>query len=88
MSNSVTPPCPRPVAWHLTARLPGRQLVLTAMRGLSTEHRQVLLECYLHGASVADAAETLGVPPGTIKARTHYALHALRQAIDGMGGVA
>jgi RNA polymerase sigma-70 factor (ECF subfamily) len=85
MSKSVTPPCPRPVAWHLTAR---RQLVLTAMRGLSTEHRQVLLECYLHGASVADAAETLGVPPGTIKARTHYALHALRHAIDEMGGVA
>jgi RNA polymerase sigma-70 factor (ECF subfamily) len=37
---------------------------------------------------VADAAETLGVPPGTIKARTHYALHALRQAIDEMKGVA
>jgi RNA polymerase sigma-70 factor (ECF subfamily) len=53
---------------------------------LSTEHRQVLLECYLHGTSVADAAETLGVPPGTIKARTHYALHALRRAIDEMGG--
>ena len=65
-----------------------RQLVLTALRRLSTEHRQVLFDCYLRGRSVADAAEILGVPPGTIKSRTHYALHALREAIDEMGGVA
>jgi RNA polymerase sigma-70 factor, ECF subfamily len=64
-----------------------RQLVLTALRTLSTEHRQVLLECYFRGASVAEAAETLGVPPGTVKSRTHYALHALREAIEEMGGV-
>lgn len=64
-----------------------RQLVLTALRTLSTEHRQVLLECYFRGASVAEAAETLGLAPGTIKSRTHYALHALRQAIDELGGV-
>jgi RNA polymerase sigma-70 factor (ECF subfamily) len=87
MSKSVTPPCPGPVARHLVARLPGRQLVLTAMWGLSTEHRQVLLQCYLYGASVAAAAETLGVPSGTIKSRTHYALHALRRAIDETGGL-
>jgi RNA polymerase sigma-70 factor, ECF subfamily len=63
-----------------------RQLVLAALRTLSTEHRQVLLECYYRGASVAAAAETLGVPPGTVKSRTHYALQALRKAIDDMGG--
>jgi RNA polymerase sigma-70 factor, ECF subfamily len=65
-----------------------RQLVRAALRTLSTEHRQVLLECYFRGASVAQAAQTLRVPPGTIKSRTHYALHALRQALDAMGGVA
>jgi DNA-directed RNA polymerase specialized sigma24 family protein len=27
------------------------------------------------------------VPAGTVKSRTHYALHALRQAIDAMGGI-
>jgi len=63
-----------------------RQLVRAALKTLSVEHRQVLLECYFRGASVAQAAETLGVPPGTIKSRTHYALHALRHAIDEMGG--
>jgi RNA polymerase sigma-70 factor (ECF subfamily) len=60
---------------------------VTAIRGLPTEHREVLLECYLHRASVADAAETLGASPSTIKSRTHDALHALRQAIDEMGGI-
>jgi RNA polymerase sigma-70 factor (ECF subfamily) len=63
-----------------------RQLVLTALRRLSTEHRQVLVECCLRGVSVADAAETLSLPPGTVKSRTHYALHALRQAIEDLGG--
>ena len=59
-----------------------RQVVLAALRTLSTEHRQVLLECYFRGASAAEAAETLGVPLGTVKSRTYYALHALRQEID------
>jgi RNA polymerase sigma-70 factor (ECF subfamily) len=58
-----------------------RQLVLSAMRTLSIEHRQVLIECYYRGASVAEAAETLGVPASTVKSRTYYALHALRQGI-------
>jgi RNA polymerase sigma-70 factor (ECF subfamily) len=65
-----------------------RLLVLSALRMLSTEHRQVLFECYFRGASVAEAADTLGVPAGTVKSRTHYALRALRRAIDDMGGVA
>jgi len=62
--------------------------VLTAaLRRLSTEHRQVLLECYYRGSSVAQAAARLGIPVGTVKSRTHYALHALRLALDEMGGV-
>jgi RNA polymerase sigma-70 factor (ECF subfamily) len=58
-----------------------RQLVLSALRTLPVEHQQVLFEFCARGASVAEAAETLGVPPTTVKSRTHYALHALRQAI-------
>jgi RNA polymerase sigma-70 factor (ECF subfamily) len=46
----------------------------------------VLYECYFRGASVAQAAETLNIPPGTVKSRTHYALRALRLALDEMGG--
>lgn len=64
-----------------------RQVVMAALRTLSAEHREVLLECYYRGASVAEAAQTLGVPPGTVKSRTHYALRALRLALDELGGV-
>jgi RNA polymerase sigma-70 factor, ECF subfamily len=65
-----------------------RQLVQAALQTLSIEHRQALFECYFRGASIAEAADHLGLPPGTVKSRTHYALHALRQAIDEMGGIA
>jgi RNA polymerase sigma-70 factor (ECF subfamily) len=74
---------------HDTAQqIVDRQLVRSALRTLSIEHRQVLFECYFRGASIAEAADHLGLPPGTVKSRTHYALHALRQAIDEMGGIA
>ncbi len=63
-----------------------RQLVLAAIRTLSTEHREVIAECYLRGSSVAEAAVALGVPQGTVKSRTHYALRALRRALEEMGG--
>jgi len=64
-----------------------RQVVVAALRSLSAEHREVLLECYFRGSSVAQASATLGIPPGTIKSRTHYALRAMRLAIEEMGGV-
>ncbi len=64
-----------------------RHVVAAALRTLSMEHRAVLLECYFRGSSVAQAAEALGVPPGTIKSRTHYALRALRLALEEIGGV-
>jgi RNA polymerase sigma-70 factor (ECF subfamily) len=62
-----------------------RHLVGAAL--LSPEHQAVLLECYFRGSSVAEAAAALGVPPGTVKSRTHYALRALRLAVEELGGV-
>jgi len=60
-------------------------MVAEALSTLSAEHRAVLLECYYRGASVAEAARRLGVPEGTVKSRTHYALRALRLALEEMG---
>jgi RNA polymerase sigma-70 factor, ECF subfamily len=57
-------------------------LVAAALGRLTQEHRDVLRECYLHGSSVAQAANALGIAPGTVKYRTYYALHALRLAIE------
>lgn len=60
-------------------------VVSEALTRLSHDHRTVLLECYYRGRSVADVAERLGVPVGTVKSRTHYALRALKLALDEMG---
>lgn len=59
--------------------------VAEALRQLSPAHRQVLVECFYRGRSVAEAATVLGVPPGTVKSRTHYALRALRVALEESG---
>lgn len=60
-------------------------IVAEAVSRLSPEHRAVLLECYYRGRSVAEAADRLGIPEGTVKSRTHYALRALRLALEEMG---
>ncbi|MCB5165042.1 sigma-70 family RNA polymerase sigma factor [Streptomyces bambusae] len=53
--------------------------VLGALDRLSPEHRDVLTELYYRERSVAEAADTLGIPAGTVKSRSHYALKALRE---------
>ncbi|GAA4915978.1 RNA polymerase sigma-70 factor (ECF subfamily) [Actinomycetospora succinea] len=60
-------------------------VVDAALARLSPEHRAVLAECYYRGRSVREAAAVLGVPPGTVKSRTHYALRALRLVLEEMG---
>ena len=60
-------------------------LVADALSRLSDQHREVVVECYFRGRSVTEAAEALGVPPGTVKSRTHYALRALRLVLEEMG---
>jgi RNA polymerase sigma-70 factor (ECF subfamily) len=62
-------------------------VVMAALRQLSAQHQAVLLECYYRGSSVAEAAARLGVPEGTVKSRTHYALHALRTALETLGAL-
>jgi RNA polymerase sigma-70 factor, ECF subfamily len=60
-------------------------VVAEAITRLSPDHQAVLLECYYRGRPVADASRRLGVPEGTVKSRTHYALRALRLALEEMG---
>ncbi|HET7761962.1 MAG TPA: sigma-70 family RNA polymerase sigma factor [Phycicoccus sp.] len=68
-----------------TDRLLMSWVVTDALRTLSAEHRAVLLECYFRGASVAEASQRLDIPEGTVKSRTHYALRALRLALQELG---
>lgn len=39
----------------------------------------MLTELYYRERSVAEAADSLGIPAGTVKSRSHYALKALRE---------
>lgn len=59
--------------------------VAEALAALRQEHREVLLEVYYRGRSVKEASATLGIPPGTVKSRTYYALRALRLALEERG---
>lgn len=59
--------------------------VADALGALRPEHRSVLLETYYRGKSVAEAAAALGIPAGTVKSRTFYALRALRLALEERG---
>ncbi|MBX2798384.1 MAG: RNA polymerase sigma factor [Myxococcales bacterium] len=46
---------------------------------LSGMHREVLVLCYLEERSLAEAAELLRVPTGTVKSRLHAAREAFRR---------
>ncbi|MEV7419636.1 sigma-70 family RNA polymerase sigma factor [Streptomyces sp. NPDC089919] len=54
-----------------------------AVHSLGPEHREVLVQVYFRDRSVAEAAEELGIPAGTVKSRTYYALRALRKGLAG-----
>jgi RNA polymerase sigma-70 factor, ECF subfamily len=73
-----------PAADDIDASL-DRLLIGDALAALSAEHRAVIVETYYRGRSVAEAASVLGVPPGTVKSRTFYALRALKLALAERG---
>jgi RNA polymerase sigma-70 factor (ECF subfamily) len=55
--------------------------VLTAMAGLSEDHREVLTLVCLEDMSYADAAEVIGVPKGTVMSRLARARAALAERL-------
>jgi len=59
--------------------------VAEALADLSPQHRAVIVETYYRGRSVAEAAKALGIPPGTVKSRSYYALRALKLVLEERG---
>ena len=58
-------------------------VVVDALKQLSPEHRDVLEQLFLQGRTVSEAARALGIPQGTVKSRSYYALRALRDMRPG-----
>jgi RNA polymerase sigma-70 factor (ECF subfamily) len=69
---------------HLDSVLAARD-VAAAIETLTPSHRAVLIETYFRDRSIADTAAMLGVPTGTVKSRTYYALRALKLALTERG---
>ena len=57
-----------------------------ALAGLSAEHRSVIIHAYYRRETTAEIAQSLQLAEGTVKSRLHYALRALRLALQE-GGV-
>lgn len=66
------------------AELDGRVLG-AALTRLSVDQRSILALHHLEGRSVADLADLLGIPVGTVKSRLHAARQALQAALDAEG---
>lgn len=69
---------------HL-AQLPAAEIAFTnsaelsaALANLSEDHREVLLLRFVDDLSLAEIAEAISVPLGTVKSRLHHALETLR----------
>ncbi|MFF7244488.1 sigma-70 family RNA polymerase sigma factor [Embleya sp. NPDC008237] len=59
-----------------------KMAVADALPSLTAAHREILAETVLRDRDLKQAAELLGIPVGTAKSRTHYAIRALRQALE------
>lgn len=66
-------------------RVVDRNEVHAALAALPDRLRDVLIEVYFRDHTIAEAAENLGIPGGTVKSRTFYALRALREELIGRG---
>jgi RNA polymerase sigma-70 factor (ECF subfamily) len=51
-------------------------------RRLDADQRTVIVLHYYLGLSLDEAADALGIPPGTVRSRLHRATQALRAALD------
>ncbi|MCU1442592.1 MAG: polymerase subunit sigma [Cryobacterium sp.] len=76
---------PEPMGPDQTDAILDSWLVADALAALSHDHRAVVICAYYRGQSVAEMAHVLDIPPGTVKSRLHYALRAMRLALQERG---
>jgi RNA polymerase sigma-70 factor (ECF subfamily) len=59
--------------------------VAVALSQLHPRYRDVLVELHVRDRSLKQAAETLGLPVGTVKSRSFHAVRALRPVLEARG---
>jgi RNA polymerase sigma-70 factor (ECF subfamily) len=69
-------------AMDLASDLAGRDQLERGFRRLDIDQRSVLVMHYYLGFSLDEAAEVLGVPPGTVRSRLHRAIALMRAALE------
>ncbi len=61
--------------------------VAAALERLTPEHRQMIRMAQFRGLTMREIADHTGLPLGTVKSRTWYALRSLRLVLEEMGVV-
>ncbi|WP_252446234.1 sigma-70 family RNA polymerase sigma factor [Pseudonocardia humida] len=67
-------------------RVVDSMVVFAVLGRLSAEHRAVLEHLHVHGRTVVETAEVLGIPVGTVKSRSHNAMRVLRGMVSPARG--
>ncbi|MGW1622796.1 sigma-70 family RNA polymerase sigma factor [Streptomyces sp. NPDC002172] len=75
---------PAPVPDH-AEQVGDRRVLVSALRTLAPAHREAVARVHLLGQPAADVARQLGLPPGTVKSRTHHGIRALRATLESHG---
>ena len=75
-------PADEPAASEGLSSVIDRDQLERGFRRLSIEHRAVVVLHHYLEMSLEDVAQTLGVPLGTVRSRLHYAMRALRSALE------
>jgi RNA polymerase sigma-70 factor (ECF subfamily) len=63
-------------------RVVERSLIVDGLQSLTTDHQTVIVAAFWDRLSTHEIAERLGLADGTVKSRIHYALRALRIALE------
>lgn len=80
LSDTVAAPDPGPL--EALERRADQDTLQAALSDLPADQRETLELIFYHGFSGPEAAEILGVAPGTIKSRLHRAKTALRRMLQ------
>jgi len=71
-----------PVVGDAALQMAGRDELERGLRRLPLDQRTLLVLRFYVDLPVRDVADVLGIPVGTVKSRLHYALDAMRAALE------